>query len=181
MARLADTLDAIADLALAEGVFQAVQGNYDRAGGMLKAVTEGHTPPEPEIVRTPTSGTAFTQRVTLHFETGGTVASPWGGTLSARARVEQGLNGWLGALLPTPENPYVVRLGETQVETQSLSRLDLQPIDLVYLIGDELTDETTELESRIAYENRRHEADDMLEVRIEFMGPACRPGGCHAL
>ena len=40
--RLKDTLDAIADLSLAEGVFQVTQGNYDRAGAMLKALSEGH-------------------------------------------------------------------------------------------------------------------------------------------
>ena len=39
--RLKETLDAIADLSLAEGVFQVTQGNYERAGAMLKALSEG--------------------------------------------------------------------------------------------------------------------------------------------
>jgi hypothetical protein len=40
----------------------------------------------------------------------------------------------------------------------------------VYLIGDELVGETTELETRIAHENRRTQNDDSLSVKIEFMG-----------
>jgi len=177
--RMADSLDAIADLALAEGVYQVVQGNFDRAGAMLKAFTEGNNPPEPEIVRTPRTGAALNQRVTLHFEIGETIASPWGGALSERAKVEPGLNRWLGLLLPTPDKiQYVVRLGEAEGETQDLSSsLGLQPIDLVYLIGDELADETTELESRIAYVNRRSEGDDGLEVRIEFLTSPDNPDG----
>lgn len=178
VARLADSFDAIADLALAEGVYQVVQGNFDRAGAMLKAFTQGNNPPEPEIVRTPRSGAALTQRVALHFETGAASDSPWEGTLSERAKIEPGLNRWLGLLLPTPDKiQYVVRLGETEVETQNLGSLGLQPLDLVYLIGDELADETTELESRIAYVNRRRKEDETLEVRIEFRTPLGDPEG----
>lgn len=178
VARLADSFDAIADLALAEGVYQVVQGNFERAGAMLKAFTEGNHPPEPEIVRTPRSGAALTQRIALHFETGAAVESRWGETPSARTRIEPGLNRWLGSLLPAPDKiQYIVRLGEAAVDVQNLSSLDLQPIDLVYLIGDELADETTELESRIAYVNRRHKEEDALEVRIEFMVSLADPEG----
>ena len=41
--RMADTLDAVSDLALAEGVYQVVQGHYERAGATLKAVAGGRT------------------------------------------------------------------------------------------------------------------------------------------
>src|SRR5262249_9466064 len=47
--RLAASLDAVADLALAEAVYQVVQGNYDRAGAVLKALSEGAALPEPEV------------------------------------------------------------------------------------------------------------------------------------
>ncbi len=70
--RLADRFDAIADLAMAEGVFQVAQGNYERAGAMLKAINDGGTPPEPDIVNTPRSGAAINLKVTLHLETTGT-------------------------------------------------------------------------------------------------------------
>ena len=74
--RLEDTLDSIADLALAEGVFQVTQGNYERAGAMLKALSEGNAPPEPEIVRTPRSGVVVNHKLAVHLETG-EVVSPW--------------------------------------------------------------------------------------------------------
>ena len=78
------TLDAIADLSLAEGVFQVTQGNYDRAGAMLKAISEGHAPPEPEIIRTPRGGAVVNHRMAIHLETGA-VASPWGVPATPRA------------------------------------------------------------------------------------------------
>ena len=84
--RLQVTLDAISDLSLAEGVFQVTQGNYDRAGAMLKAISEGHAPPEPEIISTPRGGAVVNHRVAIHLETGA-VASPWGAAAdSARSR-----------------------------------------------------------------------------------------------
>lgn len=167
VARLADTLDAILDLALAEGVYQATQGNLDRAGGMMKAITEGSSPPEPEIVNTPRGGTAITQRVLLHLETG---LEPPADLISERAKMEPGLNKWLGDLLPSMDKiKYRVRLGDARkMEPQSLSSLDIQPIDLIYMIGDELPNATTELETRIVYFNREKK-DDGLQVKIEFM------------
>ena len=55
--------DAVADLAMAEGVFQVVRGNYDRAAGTLDAFSKGNFPPTPEIAVTPRSGTTLTHRV----------------------------------------------------------------------------------------------------------------------
>src|SRR5262249_35842719 len=53
---LLDVYDAIADVALAEGVHQAVQGNFDRIGATLNAYSSGNFPPEPAVVQTPPSG-----------------------------------------------------------------------------------------------------------------------------
>lgn len=75
--RLRDTFDALADLALTEGVFQVTQGNYDRAGAMLNALSKGQPMPEPEVVRTPRSGTAVHHKISLHLDT--QVESPWPG------------------------------------------------------------------------------------------------------
>ena len=61
---------AVADLALAEGVHQAVRGNYDRVGSTLEAWSKGTFPPEPDIIQTPRSGVSLTHRVGLHFDTG---------------------------------------------------------------------------------------------------------------
>jgi hypothetical protein len=175
VARMAESLDAIADLSLAEGVYQVTQGNFDRAGAMLKAMTQGESPPEPEIVRTPRSGAALTQRVALHLQTG-PVTSRWPGALTRRAVVEPGLNAWLGDLLPLPGKiHYHVRLGGGVPALQKLAGLGLQPIDLVYLVGDDLSGETTELENRIIFNNRRSQKNDSLDVQIDFQANPADP------
>ena len=46
-----DVADAVADLAIAEGVYQVVRGNYDRAAGALDACSKGTHPPLPEVDR----------------------------------------------------------------------------------------------------------------------------------
>ena len=51
-----DIHDAVADLALAEGVYQAVLGNYDRVARRYDAYARGNFPPEPDVVRTPLNG-----------------------------------------------------------------------------------------------------------------------------
>src|SRR5260370_24213390 len=68
--RLLDTYDAIADLALAEGVHQAVEGNFDRIGGTLDAYSSGNFPPDPKVIATPLAGVGLTHRVAVHFKNG---------------------------------------------------------------------------------------------------------------
>ena len=68
--RLLASCDALSDLALAEGVYQAVVGNVDRAAANYDAYARGGLPPEPEIIRTPASGFGLTHRVALHLAAG---------------------------------------------------------------------------------------------------------------
>jgi len=169
--RLAAALDAVADLALAEGVFQVAQGNHDRAGALMRALADGSNPPEPEIVRTPRSGATVHHRVTMTFDAG-PVASPWPGSLTPRAEALAGVNAWLGEVMGPPQHiRFVVEAVDPPDVDASLSVADLglQPIDLVLATGDELNtdagpvegtrDDTTELESRIAFAYRRARRD----------------------
>jgi hypothetical protein len=193
--RLGEALDAVADLALAEGVYQVVQGNHDRGAAMLKALSEGANPPEPEIVRTPRSGAAVTHRVVLHLPASDTPATAWPGPPTPRAEAEPGLNRWLGTILGPPDRiRYIVTSTTPPARTAALTVRDLglQPIDLVYLVGEQVDaqagvrgnrDDTTELESRIsyAYRRRRRDADgrrDVGDVRIELVqrDPGWGPG-----
>ena len=162
--RLGETLDAIADLSLAEGVFQVTQGNYERAGAMLKALSEGNAPPEPEIVKTPRSGAVVHHRLAVHFATGAgssPVTSPWSGPATPKSLAAPGLNRWLGELIGAPESlqfPVHYDLDDS-VTVVSLVELNLQPIDLVDLIGDQArrgeASDLTELEARIDFAFRR--------------------------
>src|SRR5262249_2805002 len=68
--RLLQSYHAVADLALSEGVYQAVLGNYDRVASTYDAYARGHFPPEPAVIRTPFNGIGLTHRVALHLEAG---------------------------------------------------------------------------------------------------------------
>lgn len=140
--RLRDAVDALADLCQSESVFQVVKGNYERAGAMLKAISEGNNPPEPEIVETPRSGLNVTARLLLQFETGLDPAlpstNPYDGSIAMtpRARFEPGVNRWLASMLP-PLDSVALRATTRDAPAASgfvtLSQLGLQPVDLVWL------------------------------------------------
>lgn len=173
--RLANSLDAIADLLMAEGVFQVTQGNFERAAASIKTLTEGGLPPDPEIVQTPRTGAAITQRVALHLA-GGADPGFWPGALGERARVEPGLNRWLGERLPTPELiTFQVSLDGNAPVEKSLADLGFQPIDLVLAAGDDLSGQETEVEKRLANAIRRAQNDDGLTVSFEFMAQPSDP------
>jgi hypothetical protein len=149
--RLLDIYDAIADLALAEGVHQAVQGNFERIAATLDSYTTGHFPPEPEVVQTPADGIGLTQRVAIHLRPG--LPTPPGAT--PRATVEPALDDWVASLLPPLANiacgvtwtdPLT---GADQHQTVALSNLGVRPIDLLYLVKPDDLQSMQELESRI--------------------------------
>lgn len=193
--RLSDSLDAVKDLLQSESVYQLVQGNFDRAAAVVNALQESNIPPEIDIINTPRSHQfSFTQRVAVQFDIldpDTPASNPWSPiAMSPRARVEPGLNAWLGKMLGQPDSVYcrVSQLdasGNTSgSEEVSINKLEIQPIDLVYLIGDELNTgaaqpgmenktSASELESRIAWYYRgKNNLDDTVAVRIEFLQPA---------
>ncbi|MFD5011906.1 hypothetical protein [Streptomyces chartreusis] len=94
VAGLEETVDAVADLLLAEGVHQLVGGRSERAAESIDALGRGEPPPtDPEVLRTPRRGTGVTNRLVLR--------------LPATAPPEQE-NGWAsgtgrGALAPQTE------------------------------------------------------------------------------
>jgi hypothetical protein len=193
--RLSDSLDAVKDLLQSESVYQLVQGNFDRAAAVVNALQESNIPPEIDIINTPRSRRfSFTQRVAVQFDIldpDDPASNPWSPiAMSPRARVEPGLNAWLGKMLGQPDTVYclVSQLDAngniSGSEEVSIDKLALQPIDLVYLIGGELNTgaaqpgmenrtSASELESRIAwYYREKNILDDTVSVRIEFLQPA---------
>ncbi len=193
--RLSDSLDAVKDLLQSESVYQLVQGNFDRAAAVVNALQESNIPPEIDIINTPRSRQfTFTQRVAVQFELldpDATASNPWSPiAMSPRARVEPGLNAWLGKMLGQPNNVYcrVSQLDAhgnlTGSEDITIDKLALQPIDLAYLVGEELNTgavqpgmenktSASELESRIAwYYREKNNLDGTITVRVEFLQPA---------
>ncbi len=100
--RLLDTHDAVADLALSEGVYQAVLGNYDRVAATYDAYARGNFPPEPDVVRTPlpASASRIVSRSISKAEADPTVSPVAGVAMTPRAQGEPGLNEWIAGVLP---------------------------------------------------------------------------------
>ncbi|HEY1307428.1 MAG TPA: hypothetical protein VGF24_27930 [Vicinamibacterales bacterium] len=133
--RLLDLYDAVADLAVAEGVHQVVMGNYDRAAATLDAYSQATFPPIPDVVQTPRSGIALTHRVGLQFDS--TVTSV--ATDNPRVKAEPAMNDWAGKVLPAPARigckvRYLDPAGAEHFTFVTQAQLGLQPLDLVYLL-----------------------------------------------
>jgi len=147
---LRDLRDAVGDLTLAEAVHQAAQGSPDRAGAALRSVEAGHHPPEPEVVRTPVSGSTLTQRVGIHLDP----AAAAGPGATPRALAAPAVDAFLAGLLPALtsigcrvdwDDPVT---GAARFATVSLADLGLRACDVVELLraGDQAM---TELDDRI--------------------------------
>lgn len=136
VAAIADINDAVADLVLAEGVHQAVNGNYDRSAATLDAFAKGALPPEPEVVQTPRTGSALVLRTAIHFDPASAAAAG----AAPLARVEPAVDGWLRARLPNPAdvgcNVHFTSRGVGPASPVFVSQADLglAPIELVYLV-----------------------------------------------
>ncbi|GAB3325636.1 hypothetical protein GCM10027299_24010 [Larkinella ripae] len=169
--RLHNTLDALADVSLSESVFQAVQGNYERAGGMMQAISEGKMPPTPEIVETPRSGTSITHRLAACLQTEGvTNRHPnWGSTPSPRSRANPLVNHWLGQRLPAPATIWFrFQVGAVD-DLLNLAQLDLQPLDLVLMTGADLGNRSSELERWLLYQLRQQfNVSDPQPITFDF-------------
>ncbi|RNI30687.1 hypothetical protein [Rufibacter latericius] len=156
--RLEDTLDALNDLMVSETAYQATQGKTDRTAALLNAVKNAEMPPELEFHKTPrTTHLSFTNRVTMHFDSGVSASGggKWPENPSQRSTMEPGLNHWLGTMIGNPTQiiataSLVDEEGVvSKTESISLAALGLQPIDLVYAVGTDLQTGARELEARI--------------------------------
>ena len=166
--RLLDIHDALADLAVAEGVHQVVMGNYDRAAATMDAYGQATFPPIPDVVRTPRSGIALTHRVGLQFEANVAVAPGD----NPRVKAEPAINRWLRKVLPLPARvgctvkyrDAVTGTAKSTFVTQA--DLGLQPLDLLYIMDPDNLQARSELEDRIRDVVLR---DTTLNVRPDLL------------
>jgi len=154
--RLLDTHDAVSDLALAEGVYQAVVGNYDRVASTYDAYAQGAFPPEPDVVRTPRRGLGLTHRLALHLRPGlpppGT--PPGSPPPTPRCFGEPAVAAFVQRHLPALASIGCVvgfvraSDGVADTDTVTLDRLDWRPVDVVSVVGDSL-ESLAELDERV--------------------------------
>jgi hypothetical protein len=173
VARLADDMDALADLMLAESIYQAAQGKHERASAITNGLANGVIPPELEVVKTPRTGIAVTHRVCLLLPVDDPGTSPWTGS-SPRSRFERQLDRWLGTLLGDPAS-IRVRVGFAgTVGDVGCDELGFQPIDLVQLCGTNAHELAAVVSRRIEARVRAREglaAEGMVEIRLAERGP----------
>jgi hypothetical protein len=174
---LADAMDAIADLMLAESVHQVVQGNYDRAKGVLQSITEGTSPPDPQVIETPRSGRSLTFRLVLPLDP--VAGGGWNAALTPRAASNAALNHWLTAMFPSPADiQWQVTEGAKPPVFLSLETLGLEPLDCVLMAGDHLGDFSSELERYLVHDYRvAHALPDAMLTAIRTSDAIALPGG----
>ncbi len=172
---LADAIDAISDTALAESVYQVVQGNPLRSGGSLDAISRGEAPPqELEVTRTPRTGIGVTHRLLVAFT--GTAESPKEWHEHVRAKAEPHLNAWAAKLFGDPTKVLCQVEYEYPDEdldqpmrvysrTLSLKDLNLCPLDVLYATPIDEQARRTDLEQRLIYYalKTRNESDGEWE------------------
>jgi hypothetical protein len=161
--RLDETVDAVADLLLAEAVHQVVGGSLGGAAASLDAMAHGGArPPDPAIADLPRGGTTLTHRVALVLGDPPVPDGPWAAVpATPRARAEPRLDRWAGHLLgdpgtvrcrvshPDPRPGDGARRGEVIV---SLAELGLRPLDVLALAAAaEPEAQAAELDERVAF------------------------------
>ncbi|MEQ8706055.1 MAG: hypothetical protein RIC19_19145 [Phaeodactylibacter sp.] len=175
---LADQLDSVKDLLAAEGVYQLVDGQVDRAKAALDAMTDGEQPTRPEIADQPRSSLPLTFRmgVLLHDRP---LPVTGGAPLSPRALTSPKLNRWLFDQLPDLSFIKVRVRWQTgmaedgspvfETATLPLRHLGIEPIDLVYMMHMQRENpDTSELQYRIERVLRQQQ-NLPLTTRIQIL------------
>lgn len=139
---LGDQVDAVGDLAVAEAVHQTVLGNPVRAGALLDAVNRGEpVRVDPEVVRSPRSGSGVTHRVLVLLPADAATGS-WstGSAATPRAAADPALEAWAGMILGSPDRirwraVFTDAAGVELNADYTLAGLGLGALDLVAFAG----------------------------------------------
>ena len=148
LSSLADTVDAMSDLMLAESVHQIVGGNALRAGATVDAIGRGDTPPPVlDITRTPRRGGTVTHRLFVMLGAG----APSGWTPTPRTQAEPRLAALAAGILGPP--PRVLASADilgptgTKLATVAMTLADLAigPLDVLAMSPSERDGRLTRL------------------------------------
>ena len=158
---LLEQVDGLSDLCVAESVYQAANGNYDRSAAVLEGLSGDGKIPTPEISSMPTSGASETQKVVLATEveslnelnlrdindnssTTTTTSLTMNPNVIAEPNLNKILKSFYGDILfwiDLKDNKGNIILPSVEV---TLPALGLEPIDLLYI-------KEVELKARLKY------------------------------
>jgi hypothetical protein len=179
LGRLDETVDAVADLLLAESVHQVVAGSLSGAASSLDALAHGAVrPPDPAIAELPRGGATLTHRVAVVLGDPPPGDGPWAAVpLTPRARTEPALDRWVGQLLGNPEavrcrvslrDPTPADPARRREVTLRLADLGLRPLDVLALAAPAQPDaEASEIDRRVAFAAMA-QAPDETDLRIVY-------------
>ncbi|MFK7784197.1 MAG: hypothetical protein AB8B56_03720 [Crocinitomicaceae bacterium] len=152
---LANAIDALGDLAVAEGVFQLSKGNFDRASTTIDTLISNPNMPMPEIIDTPRTGTTVAHRLCVNMEMGtdpmGIVINPWPSVpLTAKANTAPHINKFIGKHLPDPDKVRcIVKYNDfdgTPMEIEiSIENLKWQPIDFYTNVHEAINNDRSDV------------------------------------
>jgi hypothetical protein len=175
---LADNIDAVADLAISEGVFQVVKGNYSRASSALDSLSNGQNLSEVEIVNTPRTGHSVNHKIIKNLniiQNHNQRPSGWQTIeLTLRAKAEPSLNFWLADFVPPASLiSFIVKYTLNNQDFEQIHNFEdlssLHPIDLVYILGSNNSNQS-ELDERIAYFIRlQYNLEHDVELKLEYI------------
>jgi hypothetical protein len=167
LSRLADTVDAMSDLMLAESVHHLVNGNPLRAGATVDAIGRGDTPPPVlDITRTPRRGGTVTHRLFVVLDGG----APAGWTTTPRTQAEPRLAALAAGLLGAPARVLASAniLGPTGTTlatvVMTLADLAIGTLDVLTMSSSELAGRLT----RLAWSRRPSTAPTGSSVQLQL-------------
>ena len=128
--------DAFGDLMLTESVFQTVKDSPARAAAALRTLNGSGQLHQPEVVRTPLTGSLVMFRTGVVFPRNNFLAR-WGPTVTPRATVSPQLNNWLASQLPDPRKVIMNATTGEVAENLTLAELDVQPLDLLAMFPEQ--------------------------------------------
>ncbi|HEY0366835.1 MAG TPA: hypothetical protein VGC73_10200, partial [Pyrinomonadaceae bacterium] len=167
---LSAQFDALSDLMLTESVFQTVKDSPARAAAALRTLNASGQVHQPEVVRTPQSGSLVTFRTGVVFPKTDFL-NKWGPTLTPRAIASPKLNNWLAGQLPDPAKVIVMATSGAVSDKLTLKALDVQPLDLLAIFPDQdvVTSENHHLASlaQSVFRTQHHLPADAA-VKVDF-------------
>jgi len=178
---LTGSLDAVADLLVAEGVFQAVVGNSDRAAAALDALDRQLPVPEIGVGRTPRSGAGIGHRVLVMLDDE-RPPSEWRRLTDTRGNAEPRVNAWIAGVLGDPgrfrfgADALGDDGGVLKALTTDLGELGMSPLALV-MAASHGSDQVSEFEERLSTVFAAQAPEQAVSLRAHAgPAPGSKPG-----